>query len=62
MSKNFIQDLLTQIAQRGRSIIGIGASASYEGTEDLGALSREGARQRRADPGGRARDEHRFAR
>ena len=40
MSKNFIQDLLTQIAQRGRSIIGIGASASYEGTEDLGALSR----------------------
>lgn len=40
MSKNFIQDLLTQIAQRGRSIIGIGATASYEGTEDLGHLSR----------------------
>jgi len=40
MNKNFIQDLLAQIAQRGRSMIGIASNAPFEGTADLADLSR----------------------
>ena len=40
MNKNFIQDLLAQIAQRGRLMIGIGSDAPFEGAVDIAELSR----------------------